>query len=250
MRFDVLTVLPEAVMAYLDASILGRARAASVIDTRVVDLRPFGDGRWRKLDDAPFGGGAGQVMMVGPLTRAIRETRGSAAEGARVHTILLGPAGRPFSRAVAGGLVRDFDHLILLCGRYEGVDERVRAEIDEEISLGDFVLTGGELAALAVVDAVARLLPGALGNDASNVDESFERGLLEYPQYSRPRVFESRPVPDVLLSGDHAKIRRWRLGAAIRRTAARRPELLPPPASWPADWRDASKALDKDTEGE
>lgn len=242
---QVLTVIPDAVEAYLGASVLGRARTRGVVRASAVDLRPYGLGRWHKIDDAPFGGGAGQVMAPEPLCRAVREARARVPVGKRTRAILLGPAGRRFDHHVAKGLLAETQALILLCGRYEGIDERVRAELDDEISLGDFVLTGGELAALAVVDAVARLLPGALGNDASTQEESFESGLLEYPHYTRPRIFEGQEVPPVLLGGDHARIEQWRLAQRLLRTAQRRPDLLPPRDAWPRSWRKAWDTLDK-----
>ena len=233
MRFDVLTVIPEAVSAYLDASILGRAQADGIIDCHAVDLRPFGTGKHRQLDDAPYGGGSGMVMKPGPLVAAIEAVSAHTPEGGKRLILLTSPAGRPFTRDWAHELAEQVDHLVLLCGRYEGVDSRVEAHVDGLISVGDYVLTGGEPAALVVVDAVARLLPGALGNRESTREESFEPSpggdaLLEYPQYTRPREFRGMPVPDVLLSGDHARISAWRRDRALERTRRTRPDLLKP----------------------
>ena len=229
MHFDVVTLLPDAVSAYLSSSVLGRATQSGAIGWAAVDLRPFGEGRHRQVDDAPYGGGAGMVMAPGPIVAAIEHCVGLASPGARIRRLLMGPGGTVWTRDVAARLARDCDHLVLVCGRFEGVDARVETHVDEEISLGDFVLTGGELAALAVVDAVARLLPGVLGNAMSAEVESFEGPLLEHPQYTRPRSFRGAEVPDVLLSGDHAAIARWRLERATERTAARRPARLAAP---------------------
>jgi len=205
---------------YLEASILGRARTAGLLEVAVHDIRDWAEGRHRQVDDYPFGGGQGMVLKPDPLVAAIEAVRGDAP------VVLMTPQGTPFCQATARRFAEQ-PHLVLVCGRYEGVDERVReAWVDEEISLGDFVLTGGELPALAVIDATARLLPGVLGNEASHADESFEAGLLEYPQYTRPRDFRGMKVPDVLLSGDHGRIAQWRATQARTRTKQRRPDLL------------------------
>ena len=241
MHYDVISLLPEAVEAYLGASILGRATSSGVISWRAVDLREFGTGRHRQLDDNPYGGGAGMVMMPGPLVEAIESC---AVPDARVCRIALTPGGQRLDRDLARQLATDYDRLILLCGRFEGIDERVMEWIDLEVSLGDFVLTGGELGALAIVDATARLLPGALGNADSAGEESFEGPLLEYPHYTRPRTFRDRSVPDILLSGDHAKIAAWRRDRALERTAARRPERLADPAALPDSLAESIKRLD------
>lgn len=207
---------------YLAASILGRARAAGLLDVVVHDIRDWAEGRHRQVDDAPFGGGQGMVLKPEPLVAAIE----AMEPGDDVPVVLMSPQGAPFRQATAHRYA-SLDRLVLVCGRYEGVDERVREGwIDEELSLGDFILTGGELPALAVIDATARLLPGVLGNEASHADESFEAGLLEYPQYTRPREFRGMDVPDVLLSGDHGRIARWRAEQAMERTRRRRPDLL------------------------
>jgi tRNA (guanine37-N1)-methyltransferase len=219
-RFDVLTVHPDLVAGPLSGSMVGRAVASGVIELGVYDIRQHGLGRHRSVDDAPYGGGAGMVMRVDVLAAAIDAVR---RPGSRV--ILLSAGGRRFDQARARALAAE-THLVLVCGHYEGVDARVEGLVDEEISLGDFVLTGGEIAAAAIVDAVARLVPGVLGNAASSQDESFTTPLLEYPQYTRPREFRGVEVPEVLLSGHHRQIDRWRRAEALRRTRDRRPDLL------------------------
>ena len=219
LEIDLVTLFPEMVAGPLAASIPGRIQEQGLAAIRVHDLRTWGVGRHRSVDDAPYGGGAGMVLRPEPVAGALAALRrpGSAV-------ILLDPAGEPFRQARAEDLAGRA-HLVLLCPRYEGVDERIRAMVDMELSIGDYVLTGGELAALVVVDAVLRLLPGAI-EAASLDDESFARGLLEYPQYTRPAVFEGRGVPEILVSGDHGAVRRWRLRESIRRTMERRPDLL------------------------
>ncbi len=244
MHYDVISLLPEAVRAYLESSILGRATKSGLISWTAVDLRTFGVGRHRQVDDSPYGGGAGMVMAPGPLVEAIESC---AVDGQRTCRILLSPAGERLDRDLAARLVADYDRLTLVCARFEGFDERVLEWVDLEVSLGDFVLTGGELGALAIVDATARLLPGVLGNQASAGEESFEGPLLEYPQYTRPREFRGHAVPDTLLSGDHARIARWRRDRAVERTAARRPERLEDPASLPSEVQDSIKRLDLET---
>jgi tRNA (guanine37-N1)-methyltransferase len=230
MRIDVVTIFPELVEVPLRTSIIGRAVEDGIVAFAVHDLREHGIGRHRSVDDYPYGGGAGMVMRPEPLFAAIEPLR---AEGATV--ILLDPAGERFTDALARELA-DLPHLALVCGRYEGIDERVRTLVDREISIGDYVLTGGELPALVLIDAVVRLLPGAI-NAASHADDSFARGLLEYPQYTRPEVFRDMAVPDVLRSGDHGAVDRWRRAQALRRTRDRRPELLEAAALDAADRR-------------
>ncbi len=218
MRFTVVTILPELIEPALAAGVVGRARDAGVIEVATVNPRDFTSDRHRTVDDNPYGGGPGMVMKPEPLLAAI----GKAGEGRR---ILMTPAGAPLTQARVRELAA-LDHLILVCGRYEGIDERViELAIDEQLSIGDFVLSGGELAALSVIDAVARLVPGVLGEPASADDESFSHGLLEYPQYTRPPELAGHAVPAVLTSGNHAAIAAWRREQAIARTAARRPEL-------------------------
>lgn len=224
MRIDVLTLFPEMLDAALSASILGRAREAGLLDVRLVDIRDHSGNRHRKVDDAPYGGGAGMVLAPGPVFAA---SEAAAAEGpAPDRIILLTPGGRAFTQDVARELAA-CRRLLLLCGRYEGVDARVHEHLaTEELSIGDFVLTGGEPAALVVIDAVARLLPGVLGKDESSECESFSEPLLEHPHYTRPADFRGWEVPPVLLSGDHGAIARWRRAESLRRTLLRRPDLL------------------------
>jgi len=219
---ELLTLHPELVRSPLEHSILGRAQRAGNLTVRVHDIRDHAEGRHRQVDDTPYGGGAGMVMKVDVMVRALRAVRRDKS-----HVVLLGPGGTTLTQEEAGSLAQK-DHLVLLCGHYEGVDERVRSFVDQEISIGDYVLTGGELPALVVVDSVARLLPGVLGNPESARDESFSQGLLEYPQYTRPAEFEGQSVPEVLASGDHGAIAAWRSRASVERTRQRRPDLLGP----------------------
>lgn len=229
-RFDVVTLFEPLMSGYLGGSILGRAAERGLIDVSYTDPRDFTTDAHRTVDDAPFGGGAGMVMKPEPLALAIEQVR---ARRAPARVVLLSPSGRRFDQRVAAEY-RALGSLALVCGRYEGVDERIGAEIvDEELSIGDYVLTGGELGALVVIDAVSRLLPGVLGNVEGAFDESFTgTALLEHPQYTRPRVWRGHAVPDVLLSGNHAEIARWRAQQRRDRTAARRPDLLAAPP-WP-----------------
>ena len=221
MRIDIVTLFPGMVEPVVSESILGRARARGLVDIRVVNLRDYAEGRHRVTDDYQFGGGGGMVLKPEPLFAAV-----DALRTAEARVILMDPRGRRFTQEVAAGLARA-PHLILLCGRYEGVDERVAAGLaDEMISIGDYVLTGGELPALVVTDAVTRLLPGALGGEGAAERESFASGLLEPPQYTRPEEFRGVRVPAVLLSGDHARIARWRRARALWLTWRRRPDLL------------------------
>jgi tRNA (guanine37-N1)-methyltransferase len=220
---EVLTLFPRMIAAPLEESILGKAREKGLLRVQVTDIREFADGKHRVTDDVPYGGGAGMVMKPEPLVAAIEAAR-QRGPGARV--VLLSPQGPRFNQGKAQELA-SHGALILVCGRYEGVDERVLRWVDEELSLGDFVLTGGEIAALAVIDAIARLVPGVLGNELSTQSESFSgEGLLEGPQYTRPPEFRGLRVPEVLLSGDHEKIARWRQDQAVARTRERRPDLL------------------------
>jgi tRNA (guanine37-N1)-methyltransferase len=220
LRVDVFTIFPGMVEAYAGESILGRAGVAGHLDVRAHDLRLATEDVHRTIDDSPFGGGAGMVMMPEPVFAAVE-----AVDPPR-PLILLGPGGRRFDQSVAAELA-SLDGFSLLCGRYEGVDERIRTGLcDDEVSLGDFVLAGGELAALAIMEAVARLRPGVLGNEASPDDESFADGLLEYPHYTRPADFRGMEVPEVLRSGDHGRVARWRRAGALVRTLALRPDLI------------------------
>lgn len=227
MRFDIFTLFPEACRGPLEVSILKRARERGLLEVLVHDIRDYAEGRHRVCDDYPFGGGAGMVMKPEPIFAAVERQLGAHRTAVPVTpVILLSPAGRVFSDAVARELA-GHQRVALLCGHYEGVDERVREHLcTDALSIGDYVLTGGELPALVVVDAVARYLPGVLGDAASVEDESHAGGLLEYPQYTRPAEFRGWRVPGVLLSGHHAEIDRWRREQALRRTQQQRPELL------------------------
>ena len=220
LRIDVLTIFPDLVRPWTEASLLGKAVREGLLDLRVHDLRSGTTDPHRSVDDSPFGGGAGMVLRPEPLFAVVER------EQPPRPLLLLGPGGRRFDQARAEELAAS-GGFSLLCGRYEGVDQRVADHlVDGEISVGDFVLAGGEVAALAIVEAVGRLVPGVMGNDESAGDESFSAGLLEYPQYTRPADFRGWPVPDVLLSGDHGRVARWRRAQAIARTVARRPDLI------------------------
>jgi tRNA (guanine37-N1)-methyltransferase len=229
---EILTLFPGMIAGYVRESILGKAQERGKLSVSATDIREYAEGKHRVTDDTPYGGGAGMVMKVEPLVAAIEAAR-ARCPGARV--LLMSPRGATFTQARARELVNHAPGLILVCGRYEGVDERVMGHLDGELSLGDFILTGGEIAALAVVDAVARLLPGVLGNQASHVSESFEEGLLEHPQYTRPPVFRGAEVPAVLQSGDHGRIARWRRWKALKLTEERRPDLFARLELSPAD---------------
>ncbi|MGZ4709842.1 MAG: tRNA (guanosine(37)-N1)-methyltransferase TrmD [Acidimicrobiales bacterium] len=220
MRIDVLTIFPDMVGDFADQSLLGRARRNGLLDVRVHDLRDATADNHRTVDDTPFGGGAGMVLMAEPIFATVE-----AVDPPR-PLLLLGPAGRRLDQAYARELA-DLDGFSLLCGRYEGVDERVREHlVDGEISIGDFVLAGGEVAAMVILEAVGRLVPGVMGNDTSADDESFSDGLLEYPQYTKPAELRGWSVPDVLRSGDHGRVARWRRAQSLRRTIDRRPDLI------------------------
>ena len=224
LRFDVFTVFPDVLKPYLEASLLGRARQAGLLEVAVHDPRDYTTDRHRTTDDTPYGGGGGMVMKPEPLFAAVRSELGDDLTATPI--ILLTPQGRPFTQAVAQEFA-GHARLALLCGRYEGVDERVRQGLaTDEISIGDYVVTGGELPALIVIDAVARCLPGVLGDEDAAQDDSHASGLLEYPHYTRPPDFEGRRVPDILLSGDHARIAAWRRRESLARTLRRRPDLL------------------------
>jgi tRNA (guanine37-N1)-methyltransferase len=219
LEIDVLTLFPAIFEAPLAASIPGRIQERGLATVRIHDLRTWGIGRHRSVDDAPYGGGAGMVLRPEPVAGALAALRRPES-----LVVLLDPAGEPFRHERAADL-SGRKHLIFVCPRYEGVDERIRSLVDLELSIGDYVLTGGELPALVVIDAVIRLLPGAI-DDASTAEESFSAGLLEYPQYTRPATFEGQDVPPILVSGDHGAVRRWRLRESLRRTLERRPDLL------------------------
>ena len=222
-RFDILTVFPEMFLSPLDCSLLKKAREQRRIDIRVHDIRMYAEDRHRMTDDAPYGGGGGMVMKVEPIDRALKAIR---AEDTGCLTVLLTPQGEPFTQRAAEVLA-SLPRIVLICGHYEGVDERVRTRLaDREMSIGDYVLTGGELPAMVVVDAVARLVPGVLGNAESATQDSHATGLLEHPHYTRPAEYRDWRVPEVLLSGHHREIERWRRKESLRRTRSRRPDLL------------------------
>jgi tRNA (guanine37-N1)-methyltransferase len=225
MKIDILTLFPEMFTGPFTSSILKRAQASGLIEINLVNIRDYSANRHHTVDDTPYGGGAGMVMAPEAIFGAVedvRKRRGSMPP----RVVLMSPQGRPFSQAMALDLAGD-SSLVLICGHYEGVDERVRESlVTDEISIGDYVLTGGELPAMVAVDAVTRLIPGVLGESTSIEEESFSAGLLEYPQYTRPREFRGQTVPDVLLSGHHEEIRKWRRRQSLLRTLERRPELL------------------------
>jgi len=220
MRVDAITLFPGMFSGPLDESIIRRSRDSGILDLRVHNLRDYTHDRHKTVDDRPFGGGPGMVLKPEPLFEAVEAIAGETGK-----VILMGPAGRPFCQAIARELAQE-SHLVFVCGSYEGCDERVREHlVDDELSIGDYVLTNGNLPAMVVIDAVARLLPGVLGDDESSAEESFSTGLLEYPHYTRPAEYREWRVPEVLLSGHHAEIAKWRERMAKERTAARRPDL-------------------------
>ncbi len=242
MKFDVVTIFPRMFDAPLAEGIVGRAITRGLVDLCVHDLRDYTDDRHRTVDDVPFGGGPGMVLKPKPLVDAVDAIRRERGEPAVI--VLTSPQGRRFSQADAARLSR-LPHVAIICGRYEGVDERVRERLHtEELSIGDYVLTGGELPAMVILDAVTRLLPGAVGDEQSVERDSFSRGLLDFPHYTRPAEFEGLKVPDVLVSGHHGEIRRWRKREALRRTLERRPDLLAA-----ADLDEEERALLRELEG-
>jgi tRNA (guanine37-N1)-methyltransferase len=223
MKFDIVTIFPRMVESGLAEGVVARGIERGLLDVAVHDLRDFTTDRHRTVDDMPYGGGPGMVMKVEPIVKAVRAVHERRGPGS---VVLLTPQGRRFTQGEAGRLAQS-GHVVLLCGRYEGIDERVTPLLGaDELSIGDFVLSGGELAALAVVDAVSRLVPGVVGDAQSVEADSFSDGLLDYPHYTRPVEFEGRRVPDVLVSGHHAEVRRWRRKQALARTLERRPDLL------------------------
>jgi tRNA (guanine37-N1)-methyltransferase len=217
-EFHIVTLFPELFSGFAETSLIGKAHKSGILSIQCIDLRDFTHDKHRSVDDEPYGGGAGMVMRPGPIFEMFDALP-------ECHKVLMTPQGAPFSQAKARRL-SGLSRVMLFCGRYEGVDERVRNSFDEEISIGDFVLNGGEVAAMAVIEAVSRLLPGVLGNAASTVEESFCSGLLEYPQYTRPETIRDLSVPEVLLSGDHERVRKWRRKQALLRTQKRRPDLF------------------------
>jgi len=226
MKIDILTLFPDMFRSVLGESMLKRAQTKGLLKVNVHDLRDWTSDRHRTADDKPFGGGPGMVMKIEPVFLALKYLeKGLRGKGKAVRKILLTPQGKKLEQGEVKRLAK-YKNMILVCGHYEGLDERVRSLVDEEISIGDYILTCGELPALVLIDAMARLIPGVLGHNESIKNESFEGGLLEYPQYTRPAVFEGMAVPEVLIGGDHKKIEKWRKSQALKRTSERRPDLL------------------------
>jgi len=224
MRIDILTLFPEMFEAVLKESIIGRAVAKQLIELEFHNIRDYSENKHKKVDDYPYGGGLGMIMQCQPIFTAVEDI--TAKLGKKPYTILMSPQGRTFDQSKAKEF-SNYENLMIICGHYEGIDERVtEVLVDEEVSIGDFVLTGGEIAAMAVVDAACRLIPGVLKEDASYMVESFAEGLLEFPQYTRPPVFMDMEVPEVLLSGHHENIEKWRRYQSLKRTLEKRPELL------------------------
>ena len=241
MKIELLTICPEMFDSFLNASIIGRAREAGLLDIHATDIRPYSQNKHKNTDDYPFGGGAGMLMLAQPIADAMKAVTRPPFQGKRIY---MSPRGVPLTQALAQQLSQE-ERLVILCGHYEGVDQRVLDKyIDMEISVGDYVLTGGETAAMVLIDCVSRLVPGVLGSAESAGDESFSNdGLLEYPQYTRPRVFEDMEVPEVLLNGDHKKISQWRREQALLATARMRPDLLAAASITPAERRWLSEQL-------
>ncbi len=223
MKCDVLTLFPDILTACLNESILKRAREKDLLDVRLCNIRDFTSDLHRTVDDAPFGGGAGMVFKPEPIFRAMDFLK---EDGEPRRVVLLSPQGRPFDQSMAEAYAREDKRFVFICGRYEGIDERVKTLVDEEVSIGDYVMTGGELAALVIIDAVTRLVPGVLGDERSIEDESFSWGVLDYPHYTRPREYRGMNVPKVLLSGDHKEILHWRRKEALKKTREVRPDLI------------------------
>lgn len=241
MKIELLTIFPEMFESFLSASIIGRAREAGLLDIHATDIRPYSQNKHKNTDDYPFGGGAGMLMLAQPIVDAMKAVTRPPFQGKRIY---MSPRGMPLTQVLAQQLSQE-EQLVILCGHYEGVDQRVLDKyIDMEISVGDYVLTGGETAAMVLIDCVSRLVPGVLGSAESAGDESFSNdGLLEYPQYTRPRVFEDMEVPEVLLNGDHKKISQWRREQALLATARMRPDLLAAASITPAERRWLSEQL-------
>ena len=241
MKIELLTIFPEMFESFLSASIIGRAREAGLLDIHATDIRPYSQNKHKNTDDYPFGGGAGMLMLAQPIADAMKAVTRPPFQGKRIY---MSPRGVPLTQALAQQLSQE-EQLVILCGHYEGVDQRVLDKyIDMEISVGDYVLTGGETAAMVLIDCVSSLVPGVLGSAESAGDESFSNdGLLEYPQYTRPRVFEDMEVPEVLLNGDHKKISQWRREQALLATARMRPDLLAAASITPAERRWLSEQL-------
>ena len=236
MVFHILTLFPEMITSALSASMIGRAEKNGILSVDAVDIRSFSTDRHKKTDDYPYGGGAGMVMQAQPIYDAWRSVTKDGTK--KMRCIYLTPQGRAFDQTMAKELAKE-EELVFLCGHYEGVDQRlIDTIVTDEVTIGDYVLTGGELPAMIMVDAISRMIPGVLGNEESGTGESLENGLLEYPQYSRPEVWNGLSVPEVLLSGDHAKVEAWRREQAIRRTLERRPDLLTGAGLIPEEIRD------------
>ena len=230
MRVDIVTLFPELFETFLKTSFVGKATLHGQLETRLRSPRDFGLGKHKSVDDTPYGGGSGMVMRVDVMVACMEslDTDAEAAGKPKARRVLLTPQGKPFAQAAAARFSVE-PAIMLICGRYEGFDERIRGFVDEEISLGDFVMTGGEIAAMAVIEAAVRLIPGVLGNEASTHEESHgEEGLLEYPQYTRPAEFRGHVVPSILSSGNHARVAEWRKAQSLERTLARRPDLVKP----------------------
>ena len=223
MKCDVLTLFPDILTAYLNESIIKRAREKNLLDIKLYNIRDFASGPHRTVDDSPYGGGAGMVFKPEPIFRIVDYLK---KDGEPRKVILLSPQGVTFDQSKAEAYAKEDRRFIFICGRYEGIDERVKVLVDEEISIGDYVITGGELGALVIIDAVTRLIPGALGDEKSVEDESFSWGLFDYPHYTRPREFRGMPVPNVLVSGNHKEIWLWRRKEALKKTIKIRPDLI------------------------
>ncbi|MGG3882594.1 tRNA (guanosine(37)-N1)-methyltransferase TrmD [Brevibacillus panacihumi] len=247
MRIDILTLFPEMFPGVLSSSILGKAQEKGIVQFEVTNFRDYSESKHGTVDDTPYGGGGGMVLKPEPLFRAVE----AVTTDSKPRVILLCPQGVPYNQKLAEELAKE-EHLILICGHYEGYDERIREHlVTDEISIGDYVLTGGELGAMVIADSVVRLQPGALGNQTSAVEDSFSTGLLEYPHYTRPAEFRGWKVPDILLSGHHANIDKWRLRESLRRTYERRPDLLdkleltPEMKKWLQEIKEEKKMADK-----
>ncbi len=222
--FDIITIFPEIFSAYLSESILKRAIQKGLLDVKIYNLRDFSEDKHKTVDDYPYGGGPGMIMKIEPIYNVVQSIK---SDGIERLTILLSPQGKVFNQKMAENILNSNRRILMICGRYEGIDERVRELIaDDEISIGDYILTGGELAALVIIDTLTRLVPGVLGDDESSKQESFTSGIFDYPQYTRPAEFKGARVPDVLLSGNHQEIRKWRSMEALRKTFINRPDLI------------------------
>lgn len=224
LRVDILTLFPEMFQGFLSTSMIRIAIEKRLLDVRLTNIRDYSANRHQKVDDTPYGGGPGMVMMVQPVADCLQAVR--EMDRRRGPAILMTPQGQTFNQRMAQNMAEEYERLILLCGHYEGIDERIRDFIDMEVSIGDYILTGGELPAMVLTDAVTRLIPGVLGDPESHADESFSRNYLEYPQYTRPREFQGLKVPEILFSGHHGEIEKWRRNEATKRTAERRPDLM------------------------